>query len=358
MKIALYSPYLDTYGGGEKYMMTIAEVLSEEHDVNVLLDAHLVSLGSDKISRTLSERFNLKMDKVKFIRAPIGKNSIFFQRLIFLKKYDLLFYLTDGSIFYPSAKKNILHIQSPIKGQPSQSLWGGFKLKGWGLIIYNSNFTRENSQKNWPISSKVIYPPIDTDQIKPLQKKKYILSVGRFFGFLKDKKHESLIKAFKDLYKNKQLAQWSLYLVGSASDGDLPYIQQLQKMAKGLPIKFYPNLDYKNLITLYGESSIYWHAAGYGEKDPNKMEHFGISTVEAMAGGCIPIVINRGGQPEIIENKENGYLWDQIDQLKQYTIDIIKDGEKRKKISKKAIERSKIFSKNKFKEEILKVCKI
>src|SRR3990167_8542310 len=181
MKAAVYSPYLDTLGGGEKYMMTIAETLSQNNfDVDILLDQNLSIKGADYLKHELSKRFNLDLTKTDFINAPIGRGSDFFSRLFFLKKYDLLFYLTDGSIFLPTSKKNILHIQSPLVGQPAKSIWGKIKLKGWDLIIYNSKFTEDHSKENWPISSQVIYPPVDTDKIKSLEKKKYILSVGRF----------------------------------------------------------------------------------------------------------------------------------------------------------------------------------
>src|SRR5439155_379520 len=134
-----------------------------------------------------------------------GKGSSFFSRAVFLKGYDLFIFLTDGSIFLPSSKRNILHIQSPIIGQPAKSIWGRIKLKSWDLIIYNSEFTKKNSLANWPINSRVIYPPVDTDQIKPSVKQKNILSVGRFFGYLKDKKHELMIKAFIEIYKDKKI---------------------------------------------------------------------------------------------------------------------------------------------------------
>lgn len=353
MRIVLYSPYLDTFGGGEKYIMTMAEILSIENSVDILLDQHLYNLGVGKMKDILSERFNLNLDKIRFIKGPVGKNSNFFQRSIFLRKYDLLVYLTDGSIFYPSAKKNILHIQSPIVGQPSEDLWGRFKLSGWNLVIYNSNFTRESSQKNWPISSMVIYPPVDTDKIKPLRKKKYILSVGRFFGFLKDKKQELLIEVFRDLYQNEHLIDWSLHLVGSASDGDLVYLEQLQNLAQGLPVKFYPNLKYDDLIVLYGKSQIYWHAAGFDEEEPTKMEHFGISTVEAMAGGCVPVVVGKGGQLEIVEDQVSGYLWNSLEELKKLTINLTVNSNLRKKLSKEAIKKSMNFSKEKFTSKII-----
>ena len=89
----------------------------------------------------------------------------------------------------------------------------------------------------------------------------------------------------------------------------MKYVDRLNKKAKGFNVFIHPNLPFKDLKKMYGQSSIYWHAAGYGETDPTKMEHFGITTVEAMAGGCVPIVINLGGQKEIVKQTENGYLW-------------------------------------------------
>ena len=352
MRVAIYSPYLDTLGGGERYMMTIAEILSTKDSVEILLDAHLDSLGAEKLRKDLSDRFNLNLSKVNFIKAPIGRDSSYIERIFFMKRYDLLFYLTDGSIFYPTAKKNILHIQSPLVGQPSKSVWGKIKLEEWNLIIYNSDFTKKYSEKNWPNPSKVIYPPVDIDKIKFLKKKKYILSVGRFFGYLRDKKHKLLIEAFSDLYNREQLNGWSLHLVGSASEGDESYLEELKNQSNGLAVNFYPNLGYDNLIKLYGESSIYWHASGFGEEDPTKMEHFGISTVEAMAAGSVPVVIGKGGQTEIVEHGKSGFLWNILNELEEFTLKLIKSADLWENLSKEAKIRAKSFSKEKFVQKI------
>ncbi len=354
MKIAIYSPYLDTFGGGERYMMTMAQILSSKASVDVLLDNHLDSLDLD-FKQILQERFDLDLSTVEFIKAPLGKNSSFFQRWLFLKKYDLMFYLTDGSIFYPGAKRNILHIQTPLVGEPAKSIWGKIKLKTWDLIIYNSKFTRQYSQKNWPLKSEVIYPPVDVMEIKPLKKEKYILSVGRFFGYLKSKKHDILIKTFAKLYRDKNLKDWSLHLVGSSGEGDMSYLEKLKKLAKNLPVHFYPNLEYGQLKKLYGKSLIYWHAAGYGEGDPTKMEHFGISTVEAMAGGCVPIVIKKGGQLEIVTGEKSGFLWDTIDELENLTLKVIRNDKLREENSMGASKRAQRFSKKNFIERIKEI---
>lgn len=357
MKIAIYSPYLDTLGGGERYIATIAEVLSNDHEVDLLFDQHLEDIGIAAIKDNLSKRFNLNLEKVNTLEAPLGEDSNVFSRAFFLKKYDLLFYLTDGSIFLPSAKRNILHIQSPLVGQPAKSIWGRIKLKFWNLIIYNSRFTQDNSKKIWPLNSKIIYPPVDTKQIKVLKKKKYILSIGRFFGYLKDKqsffsikKHEVMIKAFRDLQKDAE--GWSLHLVGSATDGDKLYLEELKKIAGNSDVNFYPNLEYSKLTRLLGEASIYWHAAGYGEEDPTKMEHFGIATVEAMAAECVPVVVNLGGQPEIVEDGISGLLWNSLEEFKLLTIRVIEDKDLRVKLSKNAKIKAGHFDKEIFAKNI------
>ncbi|MCL5784303.1 MAG: glycosyltransferase family 4 protein [Patescibacteria group bacterium] len=358
MKIAIYSPYLDTFGGGERYMMTIAEVLSRDKKVDVLLDLNLGRMGAEYLKDELSKRFDLNLSKVDFITAPMGRSSGSLNRLFFLRDYDILFYLTDGSIFYPTSKKNILHIQSPLMGQPAKSIKGKIKLKGWDLIIYNSKFTKEHSEKNWPLESEVVYPPVDVSKIKPLKKKKYILSVGRFFGYLKDKKHSLLIRTFKELFETGKISDWSLHLVGSAGEGDKDYLKDLAKSAKGFPISFYPNLNYDDLMKLYGESSIYWHASGFAETDPTKMEHFGISTVEAMAGGCVPVVIGKGGQREIVEHESCGYLWNDLDDLKRFTLKLIKEENLRLRLAKQVVKRAKVFSKENFADRIIQIAKI
>jgi hypothetical protein len=78
------------------------------------------------------------------------------------------------------------------------------------------------------------------------------------------------------------------------------------------------------LCNLYGKSQIYWHAAGFEideHKNPELTEHFGISTVEAVSAGCIPLVIPYGGQREIIKSAD--LHWESVDELVQKTKAVI-----------------------------------
>ncbi len=352
MKIAIYSPYLDTAGGGEKYILTIAEILSKQFQVDILLDKHLKEVGQDLIVKKNSILHKINFSKMNFVEAPIGSLWSFLQRFRFFKMYDFLFYLTDGSIFFATAKKNIIHFQVPFENIKAKGLWGNIKLKSWNLAIYNSNFTKKLVEETWPINGEVIYPPVDTALFKPRPKKKQIISVGRFFHFNKAKKHQLLIDCFKKLNEENHISDWSLHLAGGAQDGDRFYIEQLKNYAKGFKIYFYPNLPQNRLTNLYGESQIYWHATGFDEDDPKKYEHFGITTVEAMASGCVPVVINLGGQKEIVEDGKSGFLWDDLVGLRDKTIKIINNKKLNSRLAKEAQKRSKKFDKQEFEKKI------
>ncbi len=354
MKIAIYSPYLDTAGGGEKYVLTIAEHLSKKESVDVLLDGHLATFNTKEIIKKNEQRHNLDLSKVNFIKAPIDKGNPL-KKALFLKDYDLLIYNTDGSFFYSTAKRNIVHFQLPVENVITKKVWGKIKIRNWQTAIFNSKFTKDFIEDKWPINGVVVYPPVDTDYLKPFKKKKQIISVGRFDGYTRVKKQDFLIEAFEKLVKKGDLKDWSLHLAGGALPGDQPFVDELTKKAKDKDIFLHPNLDPKDLAKLYGESTIYWHAMGYQETNPIRFEHFGITTVEAMAAGCIPVVINKGGQVEIVENDKSGFLWDSEKELLSFSAELIKNKRLVSEISQNAQDRSKIFSKKVFNKKIEEV---
>lgn len=74
-------------------------------------------------------------------------------------------------------------------------------------------------------------------------------------------------------------------------------------------------------------------------------ETFGLVVIEAMATGKPVIASNRGGPAEIIENGENGFLFepDDPDSLFKYLDELINNENLRELIGKKSIERVKMF---------------
>jgi glycosyltransferase involved in cell wall biosynthesis len=229
-------------------------------------------------------------------------------------------------------------------------------LDTYDMIWANSEFTRKWIKKYWHLKSEVLYPPVNVDDFKMNSKRQQILNVGRFFAGQHNKKHSVLVEAFKEMV-DAGLKGWEFHLVGGTTPGEIheAYLSDIYQSSKGYPIVIHPDATFEELVRLYTESTIYWHASGFGENEkqhPEKFEHFGITTVEAMASGCVPIVISKGGQPEIVKNNENGFLWNTLKELKKRTLQVIEDPTLQNRLSTAALVSSKTYDKNHFQARI------
>lgn len=347
MKLGFFSPYLDTFGGGERYMLTLASYFSRHNDVDIFWD-------QPKIKPLLSRFLKIDLTKAHFVKNIFTEKN--FNKIRKTISYNCIFVLSDGSIPLTFARKNILHFQVPFTFE-KPNFKTKLKIKKYKYVVCNSFFTKSYIDKSFNVSSRVIYPPVDIVSIKPAKKEKIILSVGRFGpNQLHPKKQEVLIEVFKEL--SKSAPGWKLVLVGQAKKSDDKYLNSLKRTSRGFAIKIAENMQVEKLRKLYSQSSIYWHATGFGEdenKNPEKMEHFGISTVEASAGGAVPVVIGLGGQKEIIKNGVNGLLWTTKAQLFENTLNLINNPVKLQQLSKRAVLNSKRFSEEAFYKEYEKI---
>jgi glycosyltransferase involved in cell wall biosynthesis len=229
-------------------------------------------------------------------------------------------------------------------------------LDRYQTICSVSRFTQKWVKRYWNRESELLYPPIDVGDIVPGEKRNAILTVGRFFDSHHNKKHFEMVQVFKEMC-DQGLRGWELILVGGTHKEDIhrEYLARLIKMSEGYPISILTDIPFARLRGLYGTSTIYWHATGFNEKEaktPERFEHFGMSTVEAMAAGCIPVAIAKGGQLEIIHHGKNGLLWKRLDELRRYSLHLIGDEAMRRSIASAAVERSRHFSRQVFERNL------
>lgn len=361
MRIGIYDPYLDDLGGGEKYMMTAASCLSRIHDVDLFWD-------NENDVKLISKRFSLDLKKVKIKKDIFSANTSFLERAIESSKYDVLIMLSDGSIPFVFSKRLLIHFQQPLFGIGAFSLKDRFKLSRVSMIFSNSYYTKSfNESEVSNVKNKVIYPPVKILS-RTTKKENIILNVGRFRvkdsvtsskgmvdGIFDYKKQSVLIDVFKNMVNRKVLKNWKFVIAVSVTEKDKQKFEKMKKNTIGYPIEFIVNSSNKDLWSIYNKSKIYWHASGFGEdlnKHPEYAEHFGISTVEAMGAGVVPVVIDAGGQKEIVDNFDNGLLWNTLVDLENKTLKVIMDQELWKKLSENAKKKAKKFSENNFCSEI------
>mgnify|MGYP001608421183 CR=1 FL=1 len=336
-KAAIYNPYLDTLGGGERYSLSFAKVLT---DNGWVVDVEWKEVG---IKEKLEQRLGLDLSDVNFV-PDIKKGS----------GYDLCFWISDGSIPLLHSRKNFLHFQVPFHDVDGKSLFNRMKLIRVNKIICNSKFTKSVIDKEYGVESLVVYPPVDVSKIKPKRKENIILYVGRFSKLVQSKRQDILIDAFKKF--SKKVYDWKLVLVGGSDVGGREFVQELKDNSQGYDIEIPEGVDFKTLTDLYGKVKFFWSAAGFDINEkihPEQVEHFGITTVEAMAGGAVPLVFNAGGAKEIIKNGKDGFLWGKVSELIKKTGEVVKDGGFCREVSRNAVEKSKLFGNEKFNQEIL-----
>jgi len=337
MKAAIVNPYLDTLGGGERYSMAVASALAK---AGYKVD---VEWKDKAILEKLSKRFGIqatKLNVVKDVRRGDG--------------YDICFWVSDGSIPIFRARKNYLHFQVPFQNIGGSSLLNKMKLFRVNKVICNSFFTKEHIDKEYGVKSMVIYPPVSVNSIKPKRKKNTILFVGRFSSLKQEKNQHILIEVFKKF--SKYYPTWKLILAGGSEVGAREYLVKLQNKVGQSNIEILESPSWGKLLELYGSSKIFWSAVGFNfdeKKNPEKYEHFGITLVEAMVAGAVPIVFNGGGYKEIIKNGQNGFFWRSKNDLLEITKSVISTKGLIKRISANTKKSSQVYDYNSFETTIV-----
>ena len=375
--IAIYNHHWATMGGGEVSAGILAETLSKNH--------HITLLGpTPPNTRLFKTRLNIDISDCTFRQVEndfeasrVSEEFDFFINHSFSSKAQNHSPHGTYIVMFPG---NPSRIRSRIKSAVYLPLWKSCQLLGtvssyfrdidqkirlqttnlqwtrsYQRFLSISDFSSIWTEKLWNQSSELLYPP-PSRQVSPGEKKPFILSVGRFFDSktTHSKQQIEMIKAFRILSQKDGLPDWRLVLAGGCSPNETSYLETVRAAASGLPVEILPNVSGGDLADLLASSSIYWHATGFkqNENKPALFEHFGISIVEAMTAGSVPIVFGAGGPLEIVRHGVDGFHWGTPDELIEKTQLLVNDTNLRTRLSNNAIKRATLFGKNQYEEKV------
>lgn len=354
MSVAIYDHAIHVVGGGQKYSATIAAALQDRFDVTYLAhqQTDLAQIGA-------WYGLDLSRCQVRIVPLPFfGKGEWIDSGKVTADMENPFDAVARASADYDVfVNANMLEKVRPLAPLsmfvchfPDSLPRAHFAAHEYTVVVASSRYGAGWVRRRWGLMpSALLYPPVDVSAPE-LPKERIILSVARFEPG-GSKKQVEMIEAFIALSSAASglLRGWRLVLVGGSlcENGYLERVLRAASRASET-VEVRTNIPLDELRSWYGRASIFWHACGLGELDPQRVEHFGMTTVEAMRNRCAPVVFDGGGQREIVEHGVSGFRFSTADELCTWTARLIEDVPLRESIQQRAVERSARFGRDAF----------
>jgi glycosyltransferase involved in cell wall biosynthesis len=378
MKICFLVDSIFSYGGVERVVSVIASNLALYHEVDVLCTIDKFSVNREmynlnsKVNISINSKLR-KVDTISKFSLGIGRKlnkktgilnnksllpllekcyfpretQINFIEYLNSKKYDVVIGVEgyyslllgiirnnlDGNTIGWQHNSYYAYFNTPSKYNWKQDKLFETYIKNLDKYIVLTDEDKRAVEKAFSVKCERVYNPLSfTSSLKSKCTEKNVISVGRL---VKDQKgFDLLIKAFASIAP--KCKDWILQIVGDGEEKEnLNNLIHSLNMNNQIKIQPFTN----NIKDYYLNSSIFVSSS--------RWEGFGLVITEAMECGVPVVAFENSGPKEIInKNNENGILVprNDIHALSAAILDLIKDEEKRKRISKNSIERAKDFS--------------
>jgi len=371
MRVAIFHALFELAGGGEKFAIELSKALNElGFDVELItfykdwkafkrsLDLLTLNYMPKIIAKPTPLSYNfldsISEDRfVRFKRLLLAHN---FLRTIHDMKYDLI--IDTGSNVPLDVDISYIHYPTLAPGYSGNLIYRSYHLmvkyfskflEGTPkLILTNSSWTANKVITYYPrLSDRVhfLHPPVDVEyfnEVLGYAKERIVITVSRFTP---EKRLDEILKVAE------VLKDYNFLLVGSAGKYSEPIIKHLRNQIKSRGLN---NVDLKinvprsELRELLGSAKYYLH--------PPFSEHFGISIVEAIATGCIPIVYKDGGAWYDIVSKVSDILgYKDINEVPNIIRYLDNNKDSYISLKDKSIKISKAFNYENFKKKLLRL---
>jgi glycosyltransferase involved in cell wall biosynthesis len=216
------------------------------------------------------------------------------------------------------------------------------------VTITNSRYSEEAIKRVLGTKANVVYPPVATSKFRTLPKKRRSNTVLTISRLDQSKNLDVLPQLAKSVPNAKFI------VIGATDRRSDSYLNGIVEEAKRLGVDgrvtIKPNCGETEKLNLLMQAKVYLHTM--------RNEHFGISIVEGMSAGLVPVVHKSGGPWfDILGTTQGqfGYAYTTIDEAAGFITEILRDQKLRARLSEGAQKRADYFDIKHFRGRMLAI---
>ena len=378
MKIAVAHHSLNIPGGAERLCLVVIEALQKRgHDVSLITvektDWNLIQKNFGVVVKPNKEEYITKSRVSKNLSSIPIASTYFLTYIMQLlankskQKHDLIVN-TFGDVINSIADLTYVHFPiraalelSQIPAFSNKSMWWAIaplydlavslldKVSP-GALLTNSKFMQEIIKNFLHRDSLVIYPPVNVETLSSpsFRNRKEGCTVAIVASYTPKRYLEQvpLIAKYTKFAK--------FVVMGKADEYSVPTLRKLKEQISTFRVKdritILTNVPIDKFLEILLRAKVYLHIMPY--------DHFGISVVEGMASGCVPVVHHSGGPwLDILDGRqgEYGFSYATAREAASYIDTLITDENLRNKVASRAFHRAKKFDRAVFMEKMVDV---
>lgn len=307
--IGVFHPFLNVCGGAEYVAINIINTLKNNGYA-------VATLTNERVDHTKILNFfgeSLEVDKEYVIpyrtffwgsssRAAFRVYADMFAQAALRLRFNMLIDSSTNSIFPWS---DISYIHYPYVNDFQTNHWYSYAFhlpylsiqrrrrnRNERIILANSRFTAEAINETWGIQAYVLHPPVQVNYFSysntnvDSPRGDFVVTTSRF----------SSEKQIDNLPRIAKLTDGRISFVVVGATFDQSILDNFMRLSKELGVS--KRIIVSTNVTRERLRNILWSAKAY--LHVNRNEAFGISIIEAMAAGCIPVVPDSGGPKEFV----------------------------------------------------------
>jgi len=204
----------------------------------------------------------------------------------------------------------------------------------------NSGWTATQVEEACGVRPEVLYPPVKMcDRKLDVEREDLVVGLGRIS---EDKNWEDFVEIARKLREKRNTR---FVIMGALYEES--YLEKLRRQARGC-VEFMTDVSEDQKWSILAKSRVVLHT--------KHAEHFGISVVEAMSCGAVPVVYSDGGVwSDILEKGRYGYGYQNTDEAVEAINQAL---DNHREMEKEVQMKAQQYADEKFRERILKLLDI